>query len=86
LIAIELKRDSGDFANLASPNHLEDTGVFTWVNRIDCMAERTQNLFGHWVKEYRIVCRSNVSPMAQNFCSKKLLINCLTNQEHALCL
>jgi Helix-turn-helix domain len=39
---------------------LEDTGVFTWVNRIDREAERVKDLFGHWVKQYRVVRRSNV--------------------------
>jgi len=53
------------------------------VNRIDRMAERTQDLFGHWVKEYQIVCRSNVSPMAQ---IEKIVNKLLTNQERTLCL
>jgi Helix-turn-helix domain len=39
---------------------LEDTGVFTWVNRIDRVAESVKDLFGHWTKAYRIVRRSNV--------------------------
>ena len=30
---------------------IEDTGVFTWVNRIDRVAENVKDLFGHWVKE-----------------------------------
>ena len=39
---------------------LEDTGVFSWVNRIDRVAERVKDLFGHWTNTYRIVRRSNV--------------------------
>jgi hypothetical protein len=39
---------------------LEATGVFSWVQRIDRVAERVKDLFGHWVKEYRMVRRSNV--------------------------
>jgi hypothetical protein len=39
---------------------LEETGVFTWVNRIDRVAERVKDLFGHWMTESRIVRRSNV--------------------------
>ena len=39
---------------------LEDTGVFSWVNRIDRVAERFKDLFGHWTNVYRIVRRSNV--------------------------
>ena len=39
---------------------LEAIGVFSWVNRIDRVAERGKDLFGHWVKEYRLVRRSNV--------------------------
>jgi hypothetical protein len=39
---------------------LEDTGVFSWVNRIDRVAERVKDLFGHWMTTYRIVRRSNV--------------------------
>jgi Helix-turn-helix domain len=39
---------------------IEETGVFTWVNRIDRVTENVKDLFGHWVKEYRIVRRSNV--------------------------
>jgi len=39
---------------------LEDTGVFTWVNRIDRVADRVKDLFGHWTKDYRFVRRSNV--------------------------
>jgi hypothetical protein len=39
---------------------LEDTGVFSWINRIDRVAERVKDLFGHWTNTYRIVRRSNV--------------------------
>ena len=39
---------------------LEATGVFSWVNRIDRVAERVKDLFGHWTNVYRIVRRSNV--------------------------
>ena len=39
---------------------MEDTGVFSWVNRIDRVAERVKDLFGHWTNVYRIVRRSNV--------------------------
>ena len=39
---------------------MEDTGVFSWVNRIDRVAERFKDLFGHWTNTYRIVRRSNV--------------------------
>jgi hypothetical protein len=39
---------------------LEDTGVFSWVQRIDRVAERVKDLFGHWTNVYRIVRRSNV--------------------------
>jgi hypothetical protein len=39
---------------------LEDTSVFSWVNRIDRVAERVKDLFGHWTNVYRIVRRSNV--------------------------
>jgi Helix-turn-helix domain len=39
---------------------LEQTGVFSWVNRIDRVAERVKDLFGHWMTAYRIVRRSNV--------------------------
>jgi hypothetical protein len=39
---------------------LEQTGVFSWVQRIDRVAERVKDLFGHWVNTYRIVRRSNV--------------------------
>jgi len=38
---------------------LEETGVFSWVQRIDRMAERVKDLFGHWMTSYRIVRRSN---------------------------
>lgn len=39
---------------------LEETGVFSWVNRIDRVAERVKDLFGSWATTYRIVRRSNV--------------------------
>jgi Helix-turn-helix domain len=39
---------------------LEQTGVFSWVNRIDRVAERGKDLFGQWMTSYRIVRRSNV--------------------------
>ncbi|MGO9719238.1 MAG: helix-turn-helix domain-containing protein [Methylocella sp.] len=39
---------------------LEATGVFSWVNRIDRVAERGKDLFGQWMTSYRIVRRSNV--------------------------
>jgi Helix-turn-helix domain len=39
---------------------LENTGVFSWVNRIDRVAERAKDLFGQWMTSYRIVRRSNV--------------------------
>ena len=39
---------------------LEDTGVFSWVQRIDRVAERVKDLFGQWMTSYRIVRRSNV--------------------------
>jgi Helix-turn-helix domain len=39
---------------------LEATGVFSWVQRIDRVAERVKDLFGQWTKAYRIVRRSNV--------------------------
>jgi hypothetical protein len=39
---------------------LEATGVFSWVNRIDRVAERVKDLFGNWTNVYRIVRRSNV--------------------------
>jgi hypothetical protein len=39
---------------------LEATGVFSWVNRIDRVAERVKDLFGNWMMDYRIVRRSNV--------------------------
>lgn len=39
---------------------LEQTGVFSWVQRIDRVAERVKDLFGHWTTAYRIVRRSNV--------------------------
>ncbi len=39
---------------------LEATGVFSWVNRIDRVAERVKDLFGHWTVAYRIVRRNNV--------------------------
>jgi hypothetical protein len=39
---------------------LEQTGVFSWVQRIDRVAERGKDLFGHWMNSYRIVRRSNV--------------------------
>jgi Helix-turn-helix domain len=39
---------------------LEDKGDFSWVNRIDRVAERVKDLFGHWTNTYRIVRRSNV--------------------------
>jgi hypothetical protein len=36
---------------------LEATGVFSWVQRIDRVAERVKDLFGHWTNTYRIVRR-----------------------------
>jgi Helix-turn-helix domain len=39
---------------------LEQTGVFSWVQRIDRVAERGKDLFGQWMNSYRIVRRSNV--------------------------
>jgi hypothetical protein len=39
---------------------LEQTGVFSWINRIDRVAERAKDLFGQWMTSYRIVRRSNV--------------------------
>jgi hypothetical protein len=39
---------------------LEDTGVFSWVQRIDRVAERVKDLFGHRTNVYRILRRSNV--------------------------
>jgi hypothetical protein len=39
---------------------LEATGVFSWVQRIDRVAERVKDLFGNWMTAYRIVRRSNV--------------------------
>jgi hypothetical protein len=39
---------------------LEATGVFSWINRIDRVAERVKDLFGQWTTIYRIVRRSNV--------------------------
>ena len=39
---------------------LEDTGVFSWLNRMDRVAERVKDLFGQWTNTYRIVRRSNV--------------------------
>jgi hypothetical protein len=29
---------------------LEDTGVFSWINRIDRVAERVKDLFEHWTR------------------------------------
>jgi hypothetical protein len=39
---------------------LEQTGVVSWVQRIDSVAERVKDLFGRWMTKYRIVRRSNV--------------------------
>jgi hypothetical protein len=39
---------------------LEETGVFSWVQRIDRVAEKAKDLFGQWATTYRIVRRSNV--------------------------
>ena len=39
---------------------LEQTGVFSWVQRIDRVADHAKDLFGQWMTSYRIVRRSNV--------------------------
>jgi hypothetical protein len=39
---------------------LEDTGVFSWINRIDRVAERAKDLFGRRTTTWRVVRRSNV--------------------------
>ena len=39
---------------------LEDTGVFSWINRIDRVAEGTKDLFGRRTTTWRVVRRSNV--------------------------
>jgi Helix-turn-helix domain len=68
---------------------LEDTGVFSWINRIDRVAERVKDLFGHWTNVYRIVRRSNVYqfrdplPCAETIKSLRKSSKCknLTGQE-----